>query len=222
MQAHQNATRQAKGISSVPVMIVESSYDSTAQTDASWPFSSVDSSPHLPTCHTRASVSQLPLMISFPSALASNAHTFEPWPNRSASASSSKALLGPRTSMIWSLPLDTMRPSGKASEGGTIAKELTNSFPWVLMVQSYVGGVADCCFHNRTVASRDAETTVVGWGNATLRTWRGRRGQYRVYKEDKGFSVCGGVPNNAHRLRGLAARQRAYSRPWLSAGLLTE
>lgn len=173
MHAQERAIGQNKGILSVPVMIVEPSYDSTAQTEASWPFSNVDSSPHLPTCHTRASVSQLPLMMSFPSTLASSAHTLEPWPNSSASASSSKALLGPRTSIIWSLPLETMRPSGKASEGGTMANELTNSLPWVLMVQSYVGGVEDCSFHNLTVASREAETTVVGWGNATLRTWGG-------------------------------------------------
>ena len=66
-----------------------------------------------------------------------------------------------------------MRPSGKASEAGTIAKELTNSLPWVLMVQSYAGGLDDCCFHSRTVKSLDAETMVVGWGNARLRTLGG-------------------------------------------------
>ena len=51
-----------------------------------------------------------------------------------------------------------------------MTSELTNSLPWVLMVESYAGGFDDSSFHSRTVKSLEAETTVVGWGNATLRT----------------------------------------------------
>jgi hypothetical protein len=73
--------------------------------------------------------------------------------------------------MIWSLPPETMRPSGNSVEGGTMASELTNSLPCVLMVLSHTGGFDDCCAHSRTVKSRDAETTEAGEGNATLRTY---------------------------------------------------
>jgi len=154
----------------IPVMIVEASYAKTAHTEAVCPSNTVDS-PHLPTSQTRASVSQLPLITNLPSGLASRAHTFEPWPMSRASALSSRLLLGWRTSMIWSFPLDTIRPSGNSVEGGTMASELMNSLPWVLIVQSYAGGLDDCRAHNRTVKSLDADTTVFGWGKATLRTW---------------------------------------------------
>lgn len=72
--------------------------------------------------------------------------------------------------MIWSLPPETMRPSGNSEDGGTIARELTNSLPWVLIVLSHTGGFEDCWAQTRTVKSRDAETTEVGEGKATLRT----------------------------------------------------
>ena len=72
--------------------------------------------------------------------------------------------------MIWSLPPDTTRPSGKEDEGGTMASEFTNSLPCVLMVLSHIGGLCDCCAQTRTVKSRDAETMEEGDGNATLRT----------------------------------------------------
>lgn len=63
-----------------------------------------------------------------------------------------------------------MRPSGYAEDGGTKAMELTNSLPWVLMVESYVGGSLDSSFHSRTVKSLDADNMVAGSGNATART----------------------------------------------------
>ncbi len=73
--------------------------------------------------------------------------------------------------MIWSLPLETMRPSGNSDDGGTMARELTNSLPWVLMVLSHVTGLEACWLHVRTVKSREAETTDVDDGKATLRTY---------------------------------------------------
>lgn len=72
--------------------------------------------------------------------------------------------------MIWSLPPETISPSGKVEDGGTIASELTNSLPCVLIVLSHTGGFDDCCAHVRTVKSREAVTTAVGDGKATLRT----------------------------------------------------
>lgn len=39
------------------------------------------------------------------------------------------------------------------------------------MVPSKVGGGEDKTFHNRTVASREAEMTAFGEGNATARTY---------------------------------------------------
>ena len=94
-----------------------------------------------------------------------------PCPSSSASALSSSALFGSRTSMIWSCPPETIRPSGYCSLGGIVVSELTNAFPFVLMVLSYEGGVVDSRFQRRTVPSREADTTVVGWGKTVLRTW---------------------------------------------------
>lgn len=72
--------------------------------------------------------------------------------------------------MIWSLPPETTRPSGKEDEGGTMASELTNSLPCVLMELSQTGGLADCCVQARTVKSLEAEKMEAGDAKATLRT----------------------------------------------------
>ena len=52
-----------------------------------------------------------------------------------------------------------------------MARELTNSLPWVLMVLSHVPGLEASWFHVRTVKSREADTTDVEEGKATLRTY---------------------------------------------------
>lgn len=48
--------------------------------------------------------------------------------------------------------------------------ELTKAVPCVEIVSSYFGGLSDVCDQTRTVASRDAEMTVLELGYATART----------------------------------------------------
>src|SRR5215469_11102102 len=90
-----------------PVMMVSLSYHNTAQTLASWPCSTEVAS-ILPSCHTLASESQLPLTNALPSSLTSSEHTFPWWPNRSASALSCGDLPGRLNSMIASCPPETI------------------------------------------------------------------------------------------------------------------
>jgi hypothetical protein len=82
-------------------------------------------------------------------------------------------------------------------EGGTIASELMNSLPCVLMVLSHAEEWDDCCAHARTVKSRDAETTEDVEGNTTLRTYPLSVPAYHT-SASKHNKVC------IHRPRGRA------------------
>lgn len=62
--------------------------------------------------------------------------------------------------------------------------------------------------------SRDAETTVVGWGNATLRTCKDQSAV------ESGREGAGGM-HGVRRPRDRAERQRACSRPWSCGGIVT-
>lgn len=100
------------------------------------------------------------------------------WPSRSRSALSPGVDLGFLTSIMVSLPPETIRPSGYSGVGGMYATELMYSWPLVTRVSSYVGGLEEDFCQTRTVLSRETETTVSGLGKATPRTLMvGRGGQ---------------------------------------------
>lgn len=73
------------------------------------------------------------------------------------------------TSIMVSLPPETMRPSGNLALGGMYATEFMNSEPLVTMVPSKAGGLEEFC-QVRTVLSRETEMTVFDFGKTTSRT----------------------------------------------------